>query len=220
METSAESYLSNVVNGSVTMMAEAWGQARRRRRPASPPGGEKPFESNGFEVEMPAIPAASRSTPPGAAAGDAVPACGARANRRSTSSIWRARPTAIAALQQELLALFDKQSASLLAPVVRPFGRAAPARRRRPPAQGLGAGGRRRRGRARRRRGRDGARPRSADRPRGGRTRARGAGGGGRGGARRDRRAARLSLPPRRFGAPPVDAACVFALPLRRRGAL
>jgi hypothetical protein len=44
METSAKSYLSNVVNGSVTMMAEAWRQARRRHRPASPPGGEKPFK--------------------------------------------------------------------------------------------------------------------------------------------------------------------------------
>jgi hypothetical protein len=47
METSAESYLSNVVNGSVTMMAEACGQARRRHRLASPPSGEKPCEFNG-----------------------------------------------------------------------------------------------------------------------------------------------------------------------------
>ena len=62
---------------------------------------------------MPAIPAASRSPPPGAAA--AAARLRPQANRRSTSSISRARPMAISALQQELLALFDKQSASLLA---------------------------------------------------------------------------------------------------------
>jgi hypothetical protein len=44
METSAESYLSNVVNGSVTMMAEALRQALRRRRTASPPILEKMSE--------------------------------------------------------------------------------------------------------------------------------------------------------------------------------
>ena len=114
METSAESYLSNVVNGSVTMMAEAWGQARRRSRPAPPPGGEKSFESKGFEVEMPAIPAASRSTSPGAAAGDAAAA--AAASEPTIDLVHLARQTdGDSALQQELLALFDKQSASLLA---------------------------------------------------------------------------------------------------------
>ena len=63
---------------------------------------------------MPAMPAASRSPPP-ARPPARRPGFGRRANRRSTSSISRARPTAIRALQQELLALFDKQSASLLA---------------------------------------------------------------------------------------------------------
>jgi hypothetical protein len=48
METSAESYLSNVVNGSVTMMAEGWGEAWRSHCPASSAGDEKSFESKGF----------------------------------------------------------------------------------------------------------------------------------------------------------------------------
>ena len=113
METSAESYLSNVVNGSVTMMAEACGRARRRRRPASSPGDKKPFESKGFEVEMPASPAAFRSPPSGAAAGDAVPA--STNGEPPVDLVHLARQTdGDAALQQELLALFDKQSASLL----------------------------------------------------------------------------------------------------------
>jgi len=50
METSAESYLSNVVNGSVTMMAEAGGQVWRRPRQVTSLGGKKPFESKDFEV--------------------------------------------------------------------------------------------------------------------------------------------------------------------------
>jgi HPt (histidine-containing phosphotransfer) domain-containing protein len=114
METSAESYLSNVVNGSVTMMAEGGGQTWRLRRPAPPPVGEKPFESKGFEVEMPAIPAASRSPPLGAAASAADPA--AAASEPAIDLVHLARQIdGDAALQQELLALFDKQSASLLA---------------------------------------------------------------------------------------------------------
>lgn len=114
METSAELYLSNVVNGSVTMMAEAWGPAQRRHRPASPPSDEKSFESKGFEVKMPANPAAFGSLPPGAAAGDAAsaPATG----EPPVDLVHLARQTdGDLALQQELLALFDKQSASLLA---------------------------------------------------------------------------------------------------------
>jgi HPt (histidine-containing phosphotransfer) domain-containing protein len=114
METSAKSYLSNVVNGSVTMMAEAWGQARRRRRPISPPGGEKLFESKGFEVKMAAIPAGSRSPPPGAAAGDAAPT--AAEGEPPLDLVHLARQTdGDLALKRELLTLFDKQSASLLA---------------------------------------------------------------------------------------------------------
>jgi HPt (histidine-containing phosphotransfer) domain-containing protein len=126
METSAESYLSNVVNGSVTMMAEACGQARRRYRPVSPPSGEKPFKFKGFEVKMPAIPAASRSSPPGAAAGDAAPA--SVAGEPPIDLVHLERQTdGDPALQQELLALFDKQLVSLLA---QSSDRAAERRRR------------------------------------------------------------------------------------------
>jgi HPt (histidine-containing phosphotransfer) domain-containing protein len=115
METSAESYLSNVVNGSVTMMAEAGGQARRRRCPASPPSDKKPFESKGFEVEMSAAPAASRSPSPGAVAAAAAGPVSA-ADQPPVDLVHLARQTdGDAVLQQELLALFDRQSASLLA---------------------------------------------------------------------------------------------------------
>jgi len=63
-----------------------------------------------FEVKMPAIPAASRSPPPGAAA----PA--SAAGEPPIDLVHLARQTdGDLALQQELLALFDKQSASLLA---------------------------------------------------------------------------------------------------------
>jgi HPt (histidine-containing phosphotransfer) domain-containing protein len=110
METSAESYLSNVVNGSVTMMAESWEQMRRRIRPASPPSDKKSLKSKGLEVEMPADPAADRSPPLAAAA----PA--SAAGEPPVDLVHLARQTdGDAALQQELLALFDRQSASLLA---------------------------------------------------------------------------------------------------------
>jgi HPt (histidine-containing phosphotransfer) domain-containing protein len=110
METSAESYLSNVVNGSVTMMAEAWEQMRRRALRASPPSDKNPLESKGFEVEMPADPAAPRSPPLAAAA----PASAAA--EPPVDLVYLARQTdGDSALQQELLALFDRQSASLLA---------------------------------------------------------------------------------------------------------
>jgi HPt (histidine-containing phosphotransfer) domain-containing protein len=63
---------------------------------------------------MPAIPAASRSLPPGAAAGDAAP--GSAAGEPPVDLVHLARQTdGDLALQQELLALFDKQAASLLA---------------------------------------------------------------------------------------------------------
>jgi HPt (histidine-containing phosphotransfer) domain-containing protein len=114
MENSAESYLSNVVNGSVTMMAQAWGQAWRRHRPVPSPGDEKLFESKGFEVDMPAGPAAFRSPPFGVAAGDALPP--STPGEPPVDLVHLARQTdGDAVLQQELLALFDKQSASLLA---------------------------------------------------------------------------------------------------------
>ena len=113
METSAKSYLSNVVNGSVTMMAEARRRARRRHRSASSPGDKKLFESKEFGVEMPVNPAASRSPPSGAAAGDAAPP--STISEPPVDLVHLARQTdGDAALQQELLALFDKQSASLL----------------------------------------------------------------------------------------------------------
>jgi len=114
METSAESYLSNVVNGSVTMMAEAWGEARRGHRPASSAGDEKSFESKGFEIEMPANPAAAISPPLDAAARGAIPA--STIGEPPLDLVHLARQTdGDAALQQELLALFDKQSRNLLA---------------------------------------------------------------------------------------------------------
>ena len=60
---------------------------------------------------MPAIPAASRSPPPGAAAAPA-----SAAGEPPVDLVHLARQTdGDSALQQELLALFDKQSASLLA---------------------------------------------------------------------------------------------------------
>jgi HPt (histidine-containing phosphotransfer) domain-containing protein len=67
-----------------------------------------------FEVEMPADPAASRSPPPSAAAAAAAPT--SAAGEPPVDLVHLARQTdGDAALQQELLALFDKQSASLLA---------------------------------------------------------------------------------------------------------
>ena len=114
METSAKSYLSNVVNGSVTMMAEAWGHVLRRLRSVWLAGGEKPFKFKSVEVTMPALPAASPSPPPRLAAADAAPAC--IAGEPPVDLVHLARQTdGDSALQQELLALFDKQSASLLA---------------------------------------------------------------------------------------------------------
>jgi HPt (histidine-containing phosphotransfer) domain-containing protein len=111
METSAESYLSNVVNGSVTMMAEAWEPAPGRHRPVAPSGDKKPFDSKGLEVQMPAVPAAIRSPLQG---GPVVQA--AASGEPPVDLVHLARQTdGDTALQQELLALFDKQSASLLA---------------------------------------------------------------------------------------------------------
>jgi HPt (histidine-containing phosphotransfer) domain-containing protein len=114
METSAESYLSNVVNGSVTMMAEALRQAPLRRPPGLPRSGEKSREFKGQEVEMSAKPAPSRTSPPSVAA--AAAAAVSVAGEPAVDLVHLARQTdGDLALQQELLALFDKQSASLLA---------------------------------------------------------------------------------------------------------
>jgi HPt (histidine-containing phosphotransfer) domain-containing protein len=110
METSAESYLSNVVNGSVTMVAEVLRRARRRRRPALPPSGEKSREFKGQEVKMSAKPAPSRAPPP------SVAASGSAAGEPAIDLVHLARQTdGDLALQQELLALFAKQLESLLA---------------------------------------------------------------------------------------------------------
>ena len=63
---------------------------------------------------MAGAPAASRSPPPGAAAVDAVPA--STPGEPAIDLVHLARQTdGDTALQQELLALFDRQSASLLA---------------------------------------------------------------------------------------------------------
>ena len=208
METSAESYLSNVVNGSVTMMAEAGGRTWRRLRPGSSSGGKKSFESKGFEVQMASTPAASRSPLPGVAAGDAVPASTTgepRDRPRPPRPPDRRRRGPAAGTSRPVRQTVGEPAR----PDVRPFGRAPPARRRRPPAQGLGAGDGGRRGRAGGRRGRGGA-GRGFGRPGGGRKRARRVGGRGRGGARRRRRVARLAFSLRRFGA-------AAAAPLRFR---
>ena len=110
METSAKSYLSNVVNGSVTMMAEACGQARRRHRPIPPPSGEKPLESRGLRSRCPPF------RPPRVRRRRARRAPASAAGEPPIDLVHLARQTdGDLALQQELLALFDKQSASLLA---------------------------------------------------------------------------------------------------------